>query len=140
MAAGLEPEKARALPMFHALTGCNTMSSFAGHGKKTAWAIWIVLPELTDALLEVSSALSTTPEDVLHCTERFVILLYNRTRTSTDIDKARRKLFSKKNNVQLLPPPRTCEEGDQPGMSGGGTNTATKARTSFINQLGLDQD
>ena len=50
IAAGLGPEKAQALPMFHALTGCDTTSSFAGHGKKTAWTIWTtVLPELTNA-------------------------------------------------------------------------------------------
>ncbi|QQP55395.1 uncharacterized protein LOC103506659, partial [Caligus rogercresseyi] len=36
MAAELGPEKARALPMFHTLTGCDTVSSFARHGKKTA--------------------------------------------------------------------------------------------------------
>ena len=29
--AGLGPEKARALPMFHALIGRNTVSSFADH-------------------------------------------------------------------------------------------------------------
>ena len=57
IAAGLGPEKAQALPMFHALTGCDTASSFAGHGKKTAWTIWTVLPELTNALLKLSSAL-----------------------------------------------------------------------------------
>ena len=32
----LGPEKSLALPMFHALTGCNTVYSFVGHGKKTA--------------------------------------------------------------------------------------------------------
>ncbi|KAG7156370.1 hypothetical protein Hamer_G006109 [Homarus americanus] len=42
MATCLGPEKARALPIFHALTGCDTVSSFSGHGKKTAWAIWAV--------------------------------------------------------------------------------------------------
>ena len=31
IAAGPGPEKAQALPMFHALTGCDTASSFAGH-------------------------------------------------------------------------------------------------------------
>ena len=36
LAVSLGPEKALALPMFHALTGCDTVSSFAGHGKKTA--------------------------------------------------------------------------------------------------------
>ena len=39
ISATLGPEKARALPVFHALTGCDTVSSFAGHGKKTAWAV-----------------------------------------------------------------------------------------------------
>ncbi|KAG7163101.1 hypothetical protein Hamer_G002176 [Homarus americanus] len=34
MAAFLGPEKARALPIFHALTGCDTVSIFSGHGKK----------------------------------------------------------------------------------------------------------
>ena len=33
----LGPEKSLALPMFHALTaGCDTVSSFVGHSKKTA--------------------------------------------------------------------------------------------------------
>ena len=35
IAAGLGTEKALALPMFHALTGCDNVSSFAGYGKKT---------------------------------------------------------------------------------------------------------
>ena len=34
-----------------------------------------------------------------HTIERFVILLYDKTRTSTDADKARCKLFANKNNV-----------------------------------------
>ena len=39
----------RALPIFHALTGCDTVSSFVG--KNTAWNTWNVLPKLTDVLL-----------------------------------------------------------------------------------------
>ena len=58
MAIGLGPKKAKALPMFHALTGCDTVSSFVGHSKKTAWTTWNALPELTDVLLKLSSALS----------------------------------------------------------------------------------
>ena len=38
------PEKAHALLVFHALTDCDTVSSFVGHGKKTAWAVWAVFP------------------------------------------------------------------------------------------------
>ena len=110
LAHGLGPERAQALPMFHALTGCDTVSSFAGHGKKTAWATWKALPDLTGALLKLSCAPSNIPEDVMCTIERCVILLYDRTNTCTDIDKARRKLFTRKNNVQQIPPTRAALE------------------------------
>ena len=50
MSSCLGSEKSLALPMFHALTGCDTVSAFVGHGKKTAWTTWNSLPELTGAL------------------------------------------------------------------------------------------
>ncbi len=40
IAASLGPNKSQALPMFHAYTGCDTVSSFATRGKKTAWDTW----------------------------------------------------------------------------------------------------
>ena len=40
MMRALGPEKAQALPMFHALTGCDTVSSFADRGTRTAWEVW----------------------------------------------------------------------------------------------------
>lgn len=55
-------EKAGALPMFHALTGCGTMSSFVGHGTKTAWATWKVLAEVTGTLLTFSMAPNDVPQ------------------------------------------------------------------------------
>lgn len=48
--ACLVPEMSCALPVFHALTGRDTVSSFAGHAKK-AWSTWKSLPKLTDALV-----------------------------------------------------------------------------------------
>jgi len=96
--------------MFHSLTGYDTASSFASRGKKTAWAVWNVLPELTRALLKLSSAPSDIPEEILHTTERFVILLYGRTSTCTDIDNACKKLFARKNNVELIPPTKAALE------------------------------
>ena len=50
----------------YALTGCDTVSSFVGHGKKTAWKIWKVPSEITDALLKLSCAPSDTPEDAIY--------------------------------------------------------------------------
>src|SRR5437867_3632800 len=66
--------------------------------------------QLNDALLKISMALIAIPEDVLSCIERFVILLYDRTSTSTDINKARKKLLANKNNVQLIPPTKAALE------------------------------
>jgi len=96
--------------MFHAVTGCDTVSSFDRRGKKTAWAVWTVLPELTEALLLLSSAPRDIPDDAMRIIERFVILLYDRTSRCTDTDKARRKLFARKNNVKLIPPTKAALE------------------------------
>ena len=63
MARALGPEKAQALPMFHALTGCDTVSCFAGHGKRTAWAVWTALPELTQVLIDLTTAPAQVDED-----------------------------------------------------------------------------
>ena len=87
-----------------------SVSSFVGHGKKTAWITWNVFPELTDALLKLSCAPSCIQEDVMKTIERFVILMYDRTSTCSDIDKARRKLFAKKNNAKQIPPTKGALE------------------------------
>lgn len=104
IASSLGPEKTCALPMFHAITGCDTVSAFVGHGKKYAWATWNTLPELTDALLSLANAPTSIQEDTMHVIERFVILLYDRTSKCKDINKARKKLFAKKSSVQNIPP------------------------------------
>lgn len=75
----LGPEKSRALPMFHAYTGCDTVSSFANKGKKTAWETWKVCNEATDAFLSLEDAPQTISEEISTTLERFTVLLYNRT-------------------------------------------------------------
>ena len=35
----------------HALSGCDTVSFFAGHGKKSWWSLWAQFPQITDALI-----------------------------------------------------------------------------------------
>ena len=46
MAQALGPDKCRGLPAFHAFTGCDTVSSFGGRSKKTAWETWKVTADL----------------------------------------------------------------------------------------------
>ncbi|KAG7167742.1 putative RNA recognition motif-containing protein 2, partial [Homarus americanus] len=131
MAACLGPEKVWALPMFHALTGCDTVSSFSDYLGK-----WAVYPDLTEALLKLSAASKVIPEDVMHIIERFVILLYDRTSSCMDINKARRKLFTKKNNVQLIPPRKAALEEHLPlPTSWGWTKNAEGLYTPFWTTL-----
>ena len=141
IAAGLGPEKARALPVFHALTGCDTVSSFVGHGKKTAWAVF---PELTHALLKLSSAPNDISQEVMATIERFIILLYDRTSTCTEIDTARRKLFAKRHNVQSIPLTKAALEEHQessiPRRSRVGSSAGVNTRTTFTVQMGLVKD
>ncbi|KAK3734169.1 hypothetical protein QZH41_005852 [Actinostola sp. cb2023] len=57
----LNPEVSIALPVFHAFTGCNTVSCFAGRGKKTALATWDSYPDVTTAFID----LANSPSEVL---------------------------------------------------------------------------
>jgi len=72
IAQALGPERAQALPRFHALTGCNMLSCFAGH-EKSAWAVWTDLPELTQTLTFLSAAPDHIDEDAMHTIDTFII-------------------------------------------------------------------
>ena len=63
------------------------------------------LAKAAQELLAVTGPIYVTSLEValMQVVQRFVIL-YDRTSTCTDIDKARRKLFAKKTNVKLIPP------------------------------------
>ena len=47
----LKEEICCALPFWFAASGCNTVSAFAGKGKKTAWQTWSCYPEATESFL-----------------------------------------------------------------------------------------
>ena len=73
MARCLGPDRCRALPVFHAFTGCDTVSSFGGRGKKTAWDTWMTFGDVTRAFC----ALAATPEpnvvdECIEVLERYV--------------------------------------------------------------------
>ncbi|KAK3915707.1 Tripartite motif-containing protein 5 [Frankliniella fusca] len=48
------PEKSRAIPAFHAFTGCDNVEGFYGIGKKTAWNALDLQPDALPALLDLS--------------------------------------------------------------------------------------
>ena len=95
IARSLGPERCAGLPMFHAFTGCDTVSSFNGRGKKTAWETWMTFSDVTRAFC----ALATTPQFVsewMELLERYVVLLYDHTSSQTLVNQARKNLFTLK--------------------------------------------
>jgi len=100
----LGPVKSACLPLFHAFTGCDTVSAFSGRGKKT----WTNFPEVTSAFTELSAAPSSEfTESCMSLLKRYVVLLYDHTSESCSVNEARCKLFSQKlKNTDSLKPTR----------------------------------
>ena len=102
-------EKASALPFFHALTGSDTTSAFAVRGKKTAWDVWGVYPEITATFSLLSSSTCHINEEMIVNIERFVVLLYSRSSDSNRVNEARRELFVRgTRSLENIPPTHTA--------------------------------
>ena len=105
IASIIGPDKSKALPVFHAYTGCDTVSSFNTRGKKTGWDTWKAFEEVTATFLALSTGPSDISEAHVSVLERFTILLYDRTSSKDDINEARQQLFAKKGRTMDAIPP-----------------------------------
>ncbi|KAK1887154.1 Peptidoglycan hydrolase FlgJ [Dissostichus eleginoides] len=90
--ATMNPTKCLTLPVLHAFTGCDTVSAFAGRGKKTAWETWKSFPEVTGAFNELLCMPSEVSEGSMLLLEQFVVLMYDRTSESMEVNDARKLL------------------------------------------------
>lgn len=68
------------------------------------WETWKVFPELTGALLAVSSQPALIPHDVMAIIERYFVLVYDRTSNLTSVNAARKRLFCKHTRMLDIPP------------------------------------
>ena len=50
----LKEEVCRALPFWFTLTECDTVSMFAGRGKRTAWQVWESYPNVTSVFVRLA--------------------------------------------------------------------------------------
>ena len=86
---------------FHALTGCDTTSSFSGYGKKSCWKTFCKQPFLVGGIGR---------DGELAPIEQFVCQLYGKTELKA-VDQARIQLFGKaKKGLEMLPPTRDSLE------------------------------
>ena len=108
IAAALGDDWCKGLLFMHAFSGCDTVSSFSGIGKKTAWDVWRSLPNLT----ALFGRLSQTPQEVTdNDMEEIVVLLYSRTSQIVTVNAARKQLFAYGNRkLENIPPLRAALE------------------------------
>lgn len=83
---------------FHSLTGCDTVSHFAGHSKKTAWKTF-----LNDTNLLANLGKGELSDQTRVSTEKFICKLYN-FHNEDSCDKARAVLFTRCKAPESLPP------------------------------------
>ena len=92
--AGLGEARSRSLPVFHALTGCDTTCTFYGKSKKSAWQAWELYPGVT-----------TVDSDHFKRIERFTVILFDKLSPLDSINITRMELFCKNNtDMDKLPP------------------------------------
>ena len=100
----LGPQVAKALAMFHAITGCD-VSFFVGKGKMSAWDTWKVYPAAIDAFLDLGAMPNRVTDARMSVIERFVVILYYRTSVLNQVNEARQDLFSKQSRtLENIPP------------------------------------
>lgn len=77
--------------------GCDTVSYFAGHSKKTSWKTFLEQPALLDGL-----GLGELTETTIHSAEKFICRVYDTNDVSCN--DARATLFSRCRGPEALPP------------------------------------
>ena len=85
--------------LIHAYSGCDTTSSFRGHGKKSAWKTWKSFDESTRAflfLVENPITCLTMEDNGFQTLQKFTIILYDLNSLLTSVNDCRKELFCKK--------------------------------------------
>lgn len=105
----LGPEKAKGLSFFHAFTGCDNVSAFRYKAKKTAFQTWNVLPDVTDVFVKLSSHPPVITSEDQAVIDQFVITMYDRSTSLTEIDAVRLDMFARKQRpYDSIPPTKAA--------------------------------
>ena len=96
----------KVLMFFHAVSGCDTVSSFLGRGKKSARLASSSCPSVTYAFLD----LSLQPVDVSsEKIERFIVVMYSRKCSASGVNEAGKELFAQcSRTMENIPPTKAA--------------------------------
>ena len=101
--------KSAALPFFHAFTGCDTVSAFHGKGKKSTWQTWEILDDVTEVFERLSKTPASVSETDMEMVEAFVVVMYDRSTATFDVNESRLELFARKQRqYDAIPPTRAA--------------------------------
>ena len=95
----------KALMFFHAVSGCDTVSSFLGRGKKSAWLAWSSCPSVTYAFLDLSLQPLDVSCEILWKVERFIVVMYSRKCSASGVNEAGKELFAQCSRTMENTPP-----------------------------------
>ena len=99
--------QSRALPVFHAFSGCDTTSAFNGKGKKSVWQAWQAFEDVTETFVYLAGhpfqLLDAEDGNFLKIERMTVVIL--KTSPLSSVNETRRELFCHKNRaMDKLPP------------------------------------
>ena len=107
LANSISHYKADVLPMFHAITGCDTIFFFAGKGKISAMDTWSVYTDFTEALSALLANPGVPRDEELAIIEQYFVYLYDRSSEASMVNAARLDLFRRKGHpIESIPPTR----------------------------------
>ena len=108
LAESLGEPRCQALPFFHAFTGSGTTSAFKSIGKKKAYEALKAFAEAgrTFAFLQNNPFYDIQEaDDRFKTIQRFVIVMYSKTSTLSNVNEARLQLyFQRTHNIETIPP------------------------------------
>ena len=99
--ASLGEAKSRALPVFHALTGYDTVSAFRGKGKKSTWQAWQAYEDITNTFVYLANHPFKhlyAGSDHFKKIERLTVIMYDRTSHLSSVNGAREEIFCQRNH------------------------------------------
>ena len=105
IASNLGVMSASILPVFHALSGCDTTSSIFGKSKKNLYDTWKLFPEIAKVFVKLASVQQISEiyeEDI--ASEQYFVVMYSSACNATDVNNCRRILFANVASVENIPP------------------------------------
>lgn len=107
LVATISPRQCSILPIFHAVTGCDTVSAFAGTGN-TGWETWKAFPEGIEGFWELRYTPADINEETMAMLGSFVALMYYRNSDTIRVNDARKQLFAQKSRTLDDTPHQAC--------------------------------